>query len=1275
MQLRCRHLSSQLVVVAAVLAGAAPSWAQRCTPLQLTQPDGAANDQFGFALALSGDTMIAGAPYDDVGANADQGSAHVYRWTGSGWTHEATLTASDGAANDYFGYSVVVSGDTAVVGAFRDNSYTGAAYVFVRAGGVWTQQAKLVATDAAASDLFGGSVAVSGDTAVVGAYYDNHAGGPGGFNGEGSAYVFVRSGTTWTQQAKLTASDAASGDWFGSSVSLSGDTAVVGAGNDDNGGGANAGSVYVFVRSGTVWTQQQKLTASDAAPNDGFGVSVSVSDNTAMVGASSDDNAGGVDAGSAYVFVRTGGVWTQQAKLIASDAAASDFFCTSVALSGNTAVVGAFHDDNVGGLDAGSAYVFVRSGISWTQQAQLTAPDGVAEDRFGNCVALLGDTAVVAAASDDVGASADQGSAWVFSRIGDTWIGPNLQLLADDGATSDWFGGFWDPSSAAAAVAISGDTAVVGANGDDVGANAYQGSAYVFVRSGTIWTQQAKLTASDGAPNQFFGWSVCISGDTAVAGAIADGNWRGSAYVFVRSGTIWTQQAKLTASDGVSGDHFGYSVALDGDTAVVGAFKDDSWMGSAYIFVRSGTTWTQQAKLTASDGTIGDNFGSSVALSGETAVVGAIGDDVGANAEQGSAYVFVRSGTIWTQQAKVIAFDGAGGDYFGWSVALCGDTAVAGAVYHDVMGNSNQGAAYVFVRSGTTWTQQAKLSASDGAPFDTLGTAAAVSGDTAVVGARNDDVDPNNDQGSAYVFVRSGTTWTQQSRLTALDGAPGDLLGTSVALSGETAVVAASLDDVGANGDQGSAWVFELPNDCFSLAHNDTLDIGYPTLAAALLPAQSGHQITGTPAAWAGIGALDTLGRSLGLHSTGPIRTPSSSIITLGGSSSLVAAAGQPAEVFGQLRASGYTDVYGDDFFLGSRGILTARTGSSLTINALAACLDGQTRLEHGASLTLADSAETIGPLTAASNFSIFAGGILTNCDTWSLVQGQIAAPLYYNRAATDLFGSSAIFGDFTNAAGAVTTIRSGTLYVFGTLTNNGTIIGTVVGEMLDGGGEAFVGSPPSLDVTGSLILGPAANLTMPFADAQVHVGGSFECAIDSNTRFDLSLATLELEGTGAEQTLEVMARDIGADARGLDRTIEGQFPVRNLHIGAAPSTVRLVDEHDNDGLGQSSCEAIYVDELRIAAGSHLINPSCRIYYRTLVNNGTVDVPGNLLAIRPGDIDGDGDVDMVDVNLFTGVLIGTLVNADYLVRSDMDDNGLVDGRDIAQFVPALLSAP
>src|SRR5205085_941741 len=173
------------------------------------------------------------------------------------------------------------------------------------------------------------------------------------------------------------------------------------------------------------------------------------------------------------------------------------------------------------------------------------------------------------------------------------------------------------------------------------------------------FTQFGNLTASDGAADDLFGDSVALSGDAALVGAVFDAiganSNQGSAYVFVRSGTTWTQQQKLTASDGATNDQFGRSVALSGNTALVGADGGNANQGSAYVFVRSGTIWMQQQKLIASDGAVGDFFGVSVALSGETVFVAASSDDIGANASQGSAYVFVRTGTAWTQQQKLTA--------------------------------------------------------------------------------------------------------------------------------------------------------------------------------------------------------------------------------------------------------------------------------------------------------------------------------------------------------------------------------------------------------------------------------------------------------------------------------------------------------------------------------------------------------------------------------------------------------------------------------------------
>lgn len=260
-----------------------------------------------------------GAASSDTEGGSDAGSAYVFVRDGSGWSQQAKLTASDGAAGHSFGAGVALSGDTAVVGA-TGSGVAGSAYVFIRDGTAWPEQAQLVPSDGSANDLFGSAVAVSGHTALVGAYLDDTAGG----SDAGSAYVFVRDGSVWSEQAHLLApfTPGPSRDYFGGSLDISGDTAVVGARLDDP-GLPKAGSAYVFVRDGSVWSEQAHLVASDAASFDEFGYSVAVSGDTVAVGAGLATTAAGSQSGSAYVFVRDGTTWSEQAKLTASDGGAS----------------------------------------------------------------------------------------------------------------------------------------------------------------------------------------------------------------------------------------------------------------------------------------------------------------------------------------------------------------------------------------------------------------------------------------------------------------------------------------------------------------------------------------------------------------------------------------------------------------------------------------------------------------------------------------------------------------------------------------------------------------------------------------------------------------------------------------------------------------------------------------------------------------------------------------------------------------------------------------
>lgn len=391
-------------------------------------------------------------------------------------------------------------------------------------------------------------------------------------------------------------------------------------------------------------SQKQKLLATPTVGSSGFGYSVAVDGNTMVVGANGFDTTPttGINIGKAYVFVRNNGTWTQQAELQANDGAAGDEFGYSVSISGDTIIVGSLRG-NAPALNSGAAYVFVRSGTTWTQQQKLTASDGAADDEFGNAVTISGDTIAVGAHSaDQPNGGGHAGAVYIFNRSGTVWT--QAQKLIPTGTVL--FGDFLGES-----VAISGDTLVAGASGDDEPASD-AGTVYVYTRSGGTWTGQQKLTRIDGTTGDALGSSLAIDGNTIVASALGDTPIvsqpnRGSVFVFVNSGAGWNQQQQLTASDAAASDYFGWSVAVQNDTIIIGARHDDTTSGadagSAYIFTRSsGATWTEKQKLAAGDASAGDRFGTSVSLDNDgTLVVGAPEKNLPAGQGNGAGAVYV----------------------------------------------------------------------------------------------------------------------------------------------------------------------------------------------------------------------------------------------------------------------------------------------------------------------------------------------------------------------------------------------------------------------------------------------------------------------------------------------------------------------------------------------------------------------------------------------------------------------------------------------------------
>jgi hypothetical protein len=381
------------------------------------------------------------------------------------------------------------------------------------------------------------------------------------------------------------------------------------------------------------------------------------------------------------------------------------------------------------------------------------------------------------------------------------------KILASDGKARQEFGN---------SVNSDGNTLVVGAAQTVVNGNAVQGAVYVYVREGAVWVQQAKITASDGAAGDSFGYVVAVYGDTIAVSAPGDDtpeyDNQGAIYIFNRNGSTWTQTAKLVPNDPASNE-FGISLALNQTALVVGA--DNARTGSvnagaAYVFANVGGNWIQQAKLIASDFAVGDNFGNQVDIDGDTIIVGSNFDDINSNVNQGSAYIFTKTGESWTQQARLTANDGVASDFFGGDVAVSGDTAVVG-VPRDDAPIFDQGSAYIFVRQNGIWSQQAKLIMPNPASGVNFGFSVDIEEDNVIIGAPSDDVNTNTDQGSVFLYTREGSNWLAPTKLVAPDGLPNVRFGGRLVISGKRIFIGVPEDKIGTNIIQGSVYYFLQP--------------------------------------------------------------------------------------------------------------------------------------------------------------------------------------------------------------------------------------------------------------------------------------------------------------------------------------------------------------------------------------------------------------------------------------------------------------------------------
>jgi hypothetical protein len=579
-------------------------------------------------------------------------------------------------------------------------------------------------------------------------------------------------------------SDGSGGDNFGYSVALSGQVAVFGAPNDA-GAGSQSGSAYVFGRSGGAWALQAKLVANGVGTSDGFGVAVAIDGDTIVVGAprarTGPDAGSMTGEGAVYVFERTGTSWVQRARLLAADGLPGDFFGHSVAIDGDTIAVGAFAAQ----ASTGAVYVFNRMGSVWDTGTRLTAAPAAFGAAFGFSTALEGDRIAVGEPDGGRGADREVGAVHVFERTGGSWA-HRARLQPEQIGPYTNFG---------SSVALRGGQLLAGAPGSGPDTAPFRGSAFVFSAVGSGWSLEAELVPASAVARNRFGATVLLHSGFAILGAAGDTVVevdQQRLQVFQQVSGVWSERGRVASPETAERDNFGFAAAFDGASLLVGswnaAVQFNSGQGAVDAFTLDASGWRFDGRLTSGVGPGGATFGTAVAIDDTTVIVGAPTERVGANPEQGAVYVFTRSGRSWTRQARITVVDGGVADHFGAAVAVAGDALVVGAPGTDVGFATDQGAAYVFERQAGTWTRRARLAPGSSSAYAAFGAQVAIDGDRALVGAPLEGPAIGVHQGAAYMFRRSNGSWALETRFEPPNPV-GSRFGTALALDLSTAVV------------------------------------------------------------------------------------------------------------------------------------------------------------------------------------------------------------------------------------------------------------------------------------------------------------------------------------------------------------------------------------------------------------------------------------------------------------------------------------------------------
>ncbi len=913
---------------------------------KLVASDGATNDNFGSRVAIQGSTAVVAATGDD----GTSGSVYIFEQDGADWVEEQKLVASDASPVDVFGFALAIDGDTLVVGTPREDaagSNAGAAYVFTR-NGSWGELQKLTAGDASANDSFGQSVAIDQDIIVVGAADDVATNGS-----SGSAYIFQQSGSTWSETQKLVPNDGDDLDFFGGSVAMHQGNIVIGSSKDDD-NGENSGSAYIFEMIGSNWVEQLKITPYDGAAEDTFGSVVGIYGNTVVVGSPRHPSFFS-DAGAVYIYsisqappaivtiqspndslsYQSGASVVLQWESVGVDPLDS----LSLFMRRDSLDTSITEPDGVNWLlfaedtpNDGTESVIIPAGAAfaddWRFYVHHVESEAVDGSDFTSSIIDPSTAVDLAVSVTDLSDPVVFGESDLIRLVSVRNEGPNpasevylevtlspdslfLSTNRPDICTNigDWVSCTMDgldvdesaPIIAIVSGATTGGTSFLRASVDSAEGD-LDVTNNLVVEMTSVGNPnlnfETKLTASDPGEDDFFGFSVGIAAGRIAIGALGHdelGPNAGAVYAFAWNGTDWIEDEEINPSDADSGDQFGASLAMEGNKLVVGANRDaelDTLAGSAYVFESNGDFWIEQQKLLASDGGFRDHFGQSVAISGNTIVVGAAESSCGGCEGIEGAYVFEKADSMWSETQKLVPHDMVPEMDFGHDVAIQGNTIMVAAPKEN-----SRGAVYAFDYGVTEWLESQKItSAADAAPSIRFGNAIDLGDGIMAVGTSGDLTDlgiisgsasvlekilgrwierqkiypsdlDDNDQfgssvsiagsrlvtgaregfrwGSAYISQRESGVWQERYRLSASDGILDNHFGVSVAQEDSIVVVGAFLDDHSGLENAGAAYVYDLealqsaavqldsPDTAMVYLHGDEVTIGWTSFMLA----------------------------------------------------------------------------------------------------------------------------------------------------------------------------------------------------------------------------------------------------------------------------------------------------------------------------------------------------------------------------------------------------------------------------------------------------------